>query len=130
MVIDNFSVTIFFMLMPIRQQNFMIENNEFFVYSVGATIGRPPEIPVNCNGRTQFAPTIIIIEFAFNYKKVIEKIFSMTFFTCYSTNIKSPSIPHEVRVFSSSITGPEASFTSLPDSSNCQSTAISGLSLP
>ena len=118
------------MLTLIRHRNFLIENMEFFLYFVGATIGRPPEIPVNCNGRTQFAPTIIIIEFAFNYKKVIEKIFSMTFFTCYSTNIKSPSIPHEVRVFSSSITGPEASFTSLPDSSNCQSTAISGLSLP
>ena len=25
----------------------MIENNEFFVYSVGATIGRPPELWLN-----------------------------------------------------------------------------------
>ena len=31
--------------MPIRQQNFIIENKEFFVYSVGATIGRPLDLP-------------------------------------------------------------------------------------
>ena len=57
----------------------MIENKEFFVYSVGANCVRPPElwlnhkpdicflygknigclreIPVNWSGRTQFAPT-------------------------------------------------------------------------
>jgi len=32
--------------MPIRQQNFIIENKEFFVYSVGATSGKLP--PVIC----------------------------------------------------------------------------------
>ena len=29
----------------------------FFVYSVGATIGRPPDLQNTPNGRTQFAPT-------------------------------------------------------------------------
>ena len=66
-------------LTQIRQQNFMIENKEFFVYSVGANCVRPPElwlnhkpdicflygknigclreIPVNWSGRPMVAPT-------------------------------------------------------------------------
>ena len=35
----------------------MIENNEFFVYSVGANFVRPPEIPVNPTGELKEAPT-------------------------------------------------------------------------
>ena len=35
----------------------MIENKEFFVYSVGATMGRPQVYSKPYNGRTQFAPT-------------------------------------------------------------------------
>ena len=38
------------MLTLIRHRNFLIENMEFFLYFVGATIGRPPEIPVNLTG--------------------------------------------------------------------------------
>ena len=32
-------------LTPIRQQNFMIQNKGFFLYFVGATIGRPLDSP-------------------------------------------------------------------------------------
>ena len=35
--------------MQIRQQNFMIENKKFSLYSVGATIGRPSELWLNHN---------------------------------------------------------------------------------
>ena len=34
----------------------MVKNKEFLVYSVGATIGRPPEIMVNRGGELKEAP--------------------------------------------------------------------------
>ena len=43
--------------MPIRQQNFMIENKKFFVYSVGATIGRPLDSPEFQAGELKETPT-------------------------------------------------------------------------
>ena len=48
---------IYVKLTPIRQQNFMIKNKEFFVYSVGANCVRPLQFTIISGGRTQFAPT-------------------------------------------------------------------------
>ncbi len=56
-------------LTPIRQQNFMIENNEFFVYSVGANCVRPFGHTVNRAGEHSSPLQIIIIEFTLNYNK-------------------------------------------------------------
>jgi len=36
----------------------MIENKEFFLYFVGATIGRPLDLPEFSGGRPMVAPTL------------------------------------------------------------------------
>ena len=50
-------------LTPIRQQNFMIENNEFFVYSVGANCVRPLGLQHTTTGERSSPLQITIIEF-------------------------------------------------------------------
>ena len=56
-------------LTSIRQQNFMIKNNKFFVYSVGATIGRPLGYAVNQAGEHSSPLHITIIKLALHKKK-------------------------------------------------------------